>query len=276
MKIFNGKKEAEKILKKLKKQIKEKKLKPKLVVFLVGKNKASEVYVSLKQKAAEKIGVNFVLKRYSVSVSEKELVSEIKKANKDRQVSGIIVQLPLPKKFNPDKIISKIDPKKDADGFCKENVSGVLVGKNFSDPVLPKVIFYTAKKALGEKLKNKKIVALVNSKVFALGLKNFFEANKINIFTVVCKGLSKNSIKKHTKEADVLISVLGRPNFITADMLKQNVVLIDAGIAKAKGKIYGDVCFSSIKQKASFITPVPGGIGPLTVAFLMENVVFSS
>jgi len=274
MKIFDGKKESEKILNKLRLKIKKEKLSPHLAVFLIGDDKASKVYVNLKKQAAERIGVKFSLYKYKKSSDQDEIIKKIKKLNKDNEVSGIIVQLPLPEGFDTKKIISSINPRKDADGFCRENLEAFKNKKKINiKPVLPQVILYILKLAQKKDCKNKKIKVLVNSRFFGEVLKSFFSANAFELDFLLVKNISSKKLKNFTADADVLISVLGKKEFIKGDILKNGVILIDAGISKKDNKIFGDFEFESCIKKAKFITPVPGGVGPMTIAFLFKNII---
>jgi len=267
MQILDGKKEAEKILSDLKKRIAKKKLSPKLAVILIGRNRASELYVKLKTKAAEKIGGKLVLYKFGKSVAEEKIIRQIKDLNNDSSIHGIIVQLPLPKKFRTDRIIGAVSPQKDVDGFQKNS--------RFS-PVLPLAIFLALKKGV-KIFKNKKAVALVNSDVFGLTLRKFLKKNKITASYILKSEVSWQKFEERTKSADILISVCGIPHLIKSEMIKKGAVLIDAGISYAgrTRKVLGDVDRESVKDKASFLTPVPGGIGPLTVASLLKNLFYA-
>lgn len=267
MQILDGKKEAEKILSDLKKRIAKEKLSPKLAVILVGRNRASELYVKLKTKAAEKIGGKLVLYKFGKSVAEGKIIRQIKDLNNDSSIHGIIVQLPLPKKFRTDRIIGAVSPQKDVDGFQRNS--------RFS-PVLPLAIFLALKKGV-KTFKNKKAVALVNSDVFGRTLQKFLKKNKITVSYILKSEVSRQKFEERTKSADILISVCGIPYFIKSEMIKKGAVLIDVGISYAgrSRKVLGDIDRESVKDKASFLTPVPGGIGPLTVASLLKNLFYA-
>lgn len=269
MRIFNGKKEAEKILLDLKKRISKEKLKPKLAVVLVGEDKASKLYIKLKRKAAKYISIKLVLYKFKEAAVEEKIIQKIKILNNDSSIHGIIVQLPLPKKFNENKIIGAVNPKKDVDGFQKNS---------WFSPVLPSTILFTIKKAMKTSFKKKKVVALVNSKIFGQTLKSFFKKEGIELDYILRE---KHSLtfenKNKLKRSDIIITVLGSPNAIWGDMIKKKAILIDAGISKiAAKKVVGDVNRESVKEKAGFLTPVPGGIGPLTVALLLKNTYLSA
>jgi len=268
MKIFNGKKEADKILRDLKSKIKKK---PILAIIYIGQNPESDIYIKNKRTAAKKIGVMVFCYRFKEGVKEAEVIEKIKKNNNYPSVDGIIVQLPLPKKFNADKIINSIAPEKDVDGFHKVNLSLLKKGKPHFIPVLPSAIL-TALKASSKDFKEKNIVAIVNSDIFGKTLKTFFDTKEVKIKYFI----KRKGIESKLKKADVIISVCGKPGFIKGEMIKEGAILIDAGIKIVKGKLRGDVDGESVVQKVSFLTPVPGGIGPLTVALLLKNVYLAS
>ena len=255
MKIFNGKKIADGIISDLKKKIKKEKIQPRLAVISVGKNKESELFIRNKKRAAKKVGINVLHLKFKDRVQEETILRKIKELNKSSSVNGIIVQLPLPKRFNVNKIISKVASKKDVDGFKK--------GSTFSPPLISAILI--ALKNSAKDLKNKRILALVNSDIFGKNLKKSLKRERIKI------SYSKKKSPK-IRSADIIITVLGSANFIKGKMIKDGAILIDAGIKVLdKNKVVGDIDKKSVKKKASFLTPVPGGIGPLTVALLLKN-----
>ena len=281
MKLFDGKKAARKILKEIKDEIKKKKRnRPALAVILVGDDPASKLYLKLKKEAGAKIGIKVQEYLFAASTKEEEIISKIKTLNEDKKVHGIIVQLPLPAMLNQDRVIASIDPKKDADGFQKENKKFSLAREKAEprfSPVLPNAILNALSEALKNDLKNKKMVALVNSEIFGQSLKVLLEREGAQINCLVRKACVIMGVQNEVKEADVLISVRGCPRFIKGDMIKDGAILIDAGITRySDGKIVGDIDSESVKYKAAFLTPVPGGIGPLTVALLLKNVYLAS
>jgi len=259
MKIISGKKITEKILNRLKETIKQKNLKPSLAVILVGSDKASQLYLRRKKETAQRIGIRVEEYLLPAQTSEEEILSLISRLNKDEQIDGILVQLPLPPSVSVDKITQAIDLKKDVDGFR---------GGYFS-PFAGALL--TALKATKVKLKDKKIIALVNSEALGKLLQAGEKDIKIDYRIGVCPELI-NDLKK----ADVIITALGRPDLIKGSMLKKGVILIDGGIVWQKGKIKGDIDRESIKRKASWFSPVPGGVGPITVALLLNNVVLAA
>jgi len=273
MKMFDGKKVADGILKELKNNIHNDKFVPKLAIILVGKDRATKLYIKIKKQAAQRVGIIISQYNFKETVKEDEVIQKIITLNCDKSVNGIIVQLPLPKRFNSEGIISAIAPEKDVDGFHKVNRDLLKRGRNphFS-PVLPSAVLISLKaatKAFG----GKKILALVNSDVFGQALKIFLKRKKVKMNYFLRKKLSFMKLKSKLKSTDIIITVCGCPELIKGNMVKEKVILIDAGITlNSKGKVVGDVDKESVEEKASFLTPVPGGIGPLTVALLLKNV----
>lgn len=274
MRLFDGKKVSEKILAELKKKIKKENLKPKLAVILIGEDEASKIYIRLKKEATEKIGAEFELFKYSKNEKEENIVAKINELNNSASVSGIITQLPLPARFNKDKILTAIDPLKDVDGFHEENKRLFEEGKPRFMPVLPSAILFTIKDALNGEIVAKKAVALVNSDIFGNMLNLVLGKDGIDFKYKLQKVCLISGKENDLKEADIVITACGCPNLIRGEMIKQGAVLIDAGIFRtADGKITGDINRKSVENKANFLTPVPGGIGPLVIALLLKNVV---
>lgn len=295
MKLLTGKKIADKILLDLKGKIRKEKIKPGLAVVLVGKNPASETYVRIKEKAAQKAGIGFYLFRFSARTKESEVIKKIKELNRDEKISGIIVQLPLPAHLDKQKIIDIIDLQKDADGFCPENRRSFLEGSGKIYPPFPRAIMELLKSA-GKSLKNKRGLVVCNSDNFGKIMRGAMEREGIEAEYVLAeeikippsplyKGGEKNlpfqkgvpsqrgeGFLRKMKSADIIISAVGKPGIIRGEMLKKGAIVIDGGIAK-KGKcVLGDVDFESVKKVAGYLSPVPGGVGPVTVACLLENV----
>lgn len=269
MKLLKGKIIADKILSKISLEIKGGKIAPVLAVILIGKNKASETYVELKEKAARKVGIGFYLFRFSEKSKESEIIQKIKELNRNKEISGIIVQLPLPGKFNAQKIINAIDPKKDADGFHPENIKLFLQGKGSVDPVFPKAIVKMIE-SVNVDLKGKKAIVVANSEKFGRTMKVALGKDKIS-----AEYLLQKNFKKYFSVialADIIISAIGNPGVIKSGMVKKGAIVVDGGIAKKGKKVLGDVNFDSVKNVAGYLSPVPGGVGPVTVACLLENV----
>ena len=259
MRIINGRKIADKILISLKGEIQEKKLRPHLAVILIGKNPLSKFYIHLKEKTGQEIGVKVKKYVFSEKISEKKVCQTIKELNQDEKTDGILVQLPLPKRFLPDKIIPLISPKKDVDGFLPQS--------QFNPPFISAI--WQALAYTREELKNKKIISLVNSEIFGKKLQLFFKKQSLKLDYYVH---SVNSMEQ-IKNADVVITALGLSNYIKASMIKRNCILIDGGISKVKNQTIGDIDQEDVRKKAKWLSPVPGGVGPVTVACLLKNTV---
>lgn len=270
MKLLNGHKIADKIYQKIKRQLRQSpfKIKPSLAVILIGANPASRLYVTIKQERAAELGIKF--KKYLLpgSTRQSQIINLIEKLNRDKEITAILVQLPLPKKFNTQRIIAAIHHNKDADGIHPRHLE--LLKGGHTPPILPAttLAILAAIKSTRVNLKNKSIAIIGKSQIVGLPayyyLKN--KSRKINLYDSSTKNLAAKA-----KRADILIVAIGSPKFITDKYIKKNAVLIDVGINKVNGQTIGDIDFNSAKSKASFITPVPGGVGPITVACLLEN-----
>lgn len=257
--IINGKKLAEKIFREIKNDLKKMAKSPGLGVILVGNDKASKIYVSLKEKRAKELKLFFSKKTFRENTSNEDILAQIEKFNNDSSINGILIQTPLPKHLNAKKIFSAISPKKDVDGFLKN--SPII-----SPPILATV---ESLKFTGENLKNKKTALLVNSKIFG----NLLKTNLNEVFSLNSKVfLPKKENWDFVKAADVVICARGNPHFLKGDNVKAGAILIDIGITRIGNKIFGDIA-PEAQKKSSFYTPVPGGIGPLTIAFLLKNLV---
>ena len=272
--IFDGKSAKQQILANLRQGITDNQVKPVLAIILVGDDPASKLYIRLKKEAGAQIGIRVEHFIFDEHVKEEEVIEKIRQINNDSAFDGLIVQLPLPEKFDTHKIITSIDPKKDVDGFHEKNQSHE--GAHFM-PVLPKAILFTLRLAFGNNFGGRKITALVNSEIFGRVLATFLGREGIDLHYIVRTGVPAADMKAGLPTADAIISACGIPGLIEGGNIKNRAVLIDAGIARdADGIIKGDVDMESVKGKAAFLTPVPGGIGPLTVAFLLENVYLSA
>jgi len=266
MQIIDGKKIAEQILEDLAGKIKNEKIQPGLGVFLIGENKASELYVNLKKNAAEKIGIQFFLERFSESVNQAEIIAKIQEYNQNEKIHGIIVQLPLPEKFATQEIINAIDPKKDVDGFHPENKTLPAVFPEAMLELLKSTNEYVGKKA----------VVIANSETFGEKMCEVLEKEKIAAEYTLTPALSLGREKEILFKAEILISAVGKAGIIKKEMIKEGVIIIDGGITKIEDKVFGDADFDSVKEKTAFITPVPGGVGPVTIACLLRNVFLAS
>lgn len=269
IKILDGKKLAEKILNNLKKKIKEKKLKLTLAVVLVGANQISEIFINQKRMACEKVGVNFKLFKFPSKIKKQKLKKEIEKIVKRREISGVIVQLPLPKNFVPEEFLNLIPEEKDLDVLSEKSLGKFYQGVL---PVLPPTVsgILCLLKNYQIKLTGKNIVIVGAGRLvgFPLALQLLRGKATVSVLNEFTK-----DTPSFTKKADILISAVGKPNLIKDKMVKKGVIVIDAGSSFYGGKLVGDIDFKSVSEKASYITPVPGGVGPMTVACLIENLI---
>jgi len=281
-KILNGKEIAKKIREEIKKEVEDLKRRygvtPGLVTILVGKDPASLSYVTSKQKVAQELGFYSVDERLPEDISERDLLRIIEKYNLSSEIHGILVQLPLPKHIDEKKIIYSIDPKKDVDGFHPYNMGRLLIGDPTFIPCTPYGIVIMLKEA-GVKVEGSEVVILGRSNIvgkpLAVLLMQKFNMTG-NATVTICHTKTRDLIF-HTKRADILIVAIGQPRFIKEDMIKKGAVIIDVGVNKigttpdGKNILCGDVDFERVKEKASLITPVPGGVGPMTITMLMKN-----
>ncbi len=281
MKILNGKEIADKILADLKNKISAESLHPGLGVVLAGSDEASKIYVDLKGKAAERIGINFQKIEMLESASEEAVLEEIEKLNQDSKINGIIVQLPLPSHLDKIKIIQAIDAKKDVDGFHDENIKLFFAGKERFFPVFPKAILELIKSVETHcnaclsgrqaSLRGKKAIIICNSQEFGKTMQAALKTEKISSQYFFQDDVQDGLVD--LQEADILITACGKPNLISGEMLKDGVIIIDGGITRVGDKVVGDVGFASVQNLNGYLSPVPGGVGPVTIACLLQNVV---
>ena len=273
MKIIDGKKISEKVLEEVKTDIEKFKLKkitPTLAIILVGNDTASKVYVKNKTIACQKVGVDCQEYFLDQNTSEEELINLIDKLNKDDLVHGILLQSPVPKHINIDNVFEKINPLKDVDGFNPINYGKLLIGKeNLTSCTSLGIVRLLEEENI--EIRGKNVVIIGRSNIVSKPL-SLCMLNRDATITV-CHSKTVD-LKEHTKTADILISAVGKPAFVTSDMVKDGAVVIDVGINRLEdGTLCGDVDFDKVKDKCSYITKVPGGVGPMTVAYLMKNVV---
>ena len=272
-KILDGKAVSQRIKDELKievESIKAKGVNPGLAVVIVGDNPASRVYVNSKKKACAEIGIASFEYALEESTTEEELLALVRKLNDDNTVNGILVQLPLPKHINEETIINAITPEKDVDAFHPVNVGKIMIGNFDFLPCTPAGVMELIKESNIE-LEGKKCVVVGRSNI--VGKPQSMLLLHKNATVTICHSRTKN-LAEECRQADVLVVAVGRANMITGDMVKEGAVVIDVGMNRLPDKkLCGDVDFESVSKVASYITPVPGGVGPMTIATLMKNTV---
>lgn len=271
--LIDGKKLSKKIRENLKiecEELKKDGILPKLAVIMVGNDSASKIYVKNKSKACQETGIEFEEFLLDENTTQKELEDLIENLNKDETIHGILLQSPIPKNLDINRAFEKISPSKDVDGFNPVNVGKLALNLDTFVSCTPYGIM---------KMFEEYNIDLTGKEVVIVGRSNIVGKPMIqctlnkNATVTVCHSKTKN-LKEHTKRADILISAIGKPNFITSDMVKENSTIIDVGINRTdEGKIVGDVKFDDVKNKVGYITPVPGGVGPMTITMLINNVI---
>ena len=274
--LMNGKELAKKIRENLKiecEELRENGIKSKLAVIMVGENEASKIYVRNKSRACDEVGIKYEEYLLDVQTTQKGLITLIEKLNQDETINGILLQSPIPDNLDINEAFRTISPEKDVDGFHPVNVGKLVLNQDTYVSCTP----YGIMKIFEEyniDLCGKNVVILGRSNIVGKPLIHCC-LNK-NATVTTCHSKTKN-LKEISKNADILISAIGKSNFVTADMVKENAVVIDVGINRLEnGKITGDVDFENVKDKVDYITPVPGGVGPMTIAMLMNNVIKST
>jgi len=269
--IIDGKKEAEILREEIKKEIISIKNKtnkiPGLAVILIGDFAPSQIYVKNKEKISKEVGINSNVIKYSKDVSEEEILKKIKELNNDKNVSGILVQLPLPDQISKKKIINLIDPLKDVDGFSPVNVGNLASGYNAIVPCTPLGCLLLIKK-VEKNLSGKHAVIIGRSNLNGKPIAQLLL--KENCTVTITHSKTRN-LKEECLKADILIAAVGVANLVKKDWVKNGSIIIDVGINKQGDKIVGDVSFEEVKDKVKAITPVPGGVGPMTIACLLKN-----
>ena len=273
MKLIDGKAISDKIKSNLKDEVKKLKAKgitPGLAVLLVGDDPASHTYVKMKESACEKTGIYSIVHKMPSDISQEKIIQTIQMMNKNPNIDGILVQLPLPKHIDSNLILQTIDPKKDVDGFHPYNVGKLTLGLDGFVPCTPLGVMYMLKEYdIDPKGLDVCVVGasnIVGKPMHNLLLNEFATVDICHIYT--------KDLKEHTKRADMVIVGVGKPNLITADMVKDGAIVIDIGINRLEdGRLVGDVDFENVSKKCSYITPVPGGVGPMTIAMLLQNTI---
>ena len=269
--IIDGKKEAAILREEIKNEIANLKKKtnkvPGLTVILIGEFAPSQMYVRNKEKNSKEVGINSNVIKYPSDVSEKEVLNKIEELNKDKNISGILVQLPLPNQINKEKIINAIDPLKDVDGFNPVNVGNLASGYKAIVPCTPLGCLLLIKK-VEKNLTGKHAVIIGRSNLNGKPMAQLLL--KENCTVTIVHSKSKN-LQNECLKADILVAAVGVPNLVKKDWVKNDAIVIDVGINKVDNKIIGDVNFDEIKDNVKAITPVPGGVGPMTIACLLSN-----
>ena len=268
--IINGKELAKEVRLNLKEKVEKEKLTPKLAVILCGDNEASKVYVRNKSKACDEVGVKFEEFLLPNTTTQKELLDLIDRLNEDEKVDGILLQSPIPKGLNIEEAFERIKPEKDVDGFNPYNVGKLCIGEDGFVPCTPLGIMKMFEK-YNIDLEGKKAAIVGRSNIVGKPMAQCLLSK--NATVTICHSRTKD-LKEELKDADVVIAAVGKREIIKADMIKDGAVVIDVGMNRNdEGKLCGDVDFEEVSKKASYITPVPGGVGPMTIAMLMNNVV---
>lgn len=282
-KILSGTETAKVIRQELTQEVAELKAKhnvvPGLVTILVGEDPASQSYVTAKNKTAKELGIYSEQNTLPAETTEADLLACVEKYNKDPKINGILVQLPLPKHINEAKVLFAIDPNKDVDGFHPVNVGKMVLGEQCFLPCTPHGILELLVRA-GVETKGAEVVVVGRSNIVGKPIANLMlQKRSAGDATVTLCHTRTKDMAAHTKRADIIIAAVGVPKLITADMVKDGVVIIDVGVNRigmtesGKAILAGDVDFEAVKEKASCITPVPGGVGPMTITMLMKNTV---
>ncbi len=284
--LLDGKQTADQvkleIAEKVKSIVEKSGKRPHLAAILVGNDGASQTYVGHKEKACAQVGFKSTLLRFDSTITQEFLISEIKKINEDKDIDGLIVQLPLPKHIDEQAIIEAIDPKKDVDGFHPENVGRMVIGlPSFVSATPDGIMELLARYEIDTK--GKHCVILGRSNIVGRPMSNLLsqKSNPGDCTVTMCHSRTKD-IKSHTLQADIIVAALGVPEFLKGDMVKEGAVVIDVGITRVEAdtktgfRLVGDVKFDEVAPKCSYITPVPGGVGPMTIVSLLKNTLKAS
>ena len=269
-KILDGKTMSEELKSNIARRVaamREKGVIPGLAVILAGDDPASEIYVRNKGKGCEEVGMFSRTIRMGADVSQEELEAEIQRLNEDPAIHGILVQLPLPGHLNEEAALSRILPEKDVDGFHLINAGRLMTGAEGVIPCTPKGVLHMIR-ATGEPLSGKEAVVIGRSNI--VGKPMAMLPLRENCTVTICHSRTRN-LAEHTRRADILVAAVGKARFVTADMVKPGAIVIDVGINRVDGKVCGDVDFDAVRERAGWITPVPGGVGKMTIAMLLAN-----
>lgn len=274
--LLDGKALAELISKETAKRVADIKAKrakaPGLAVILVGEDPASQIYVNNKQKACNKLGINSFIQKLPDTISQERIIDHIKELNNDENVDGILVQLPLPKGIDTNKVINSISPEKDVDGFHPINAGKLLRGENCLEPCTPKGIIRLVEHT-GVAITGKKVCVIGRSNIVGKPISLMFLKRDATVTMCHTKTIELDKI---AAEADILIVAAGRPKVIDEKYIKEGAIVIDVGINRTANGLCGDVDFEKVYGKAGWLTPVPGGVGPMTIAMLLENTIIAA
>ena len=266
--IMDGKKVSSEIIENIKEDINKLNIKIGFAVIWIGNDPASNIYVNNKIKKCENVGINAELYHLDENIEETEVLSLIDKLNNRDDIHGILLQSPTPNHIDINKCFNKINYKKDIDGFSRESAGNLFLGNPSFISCTPKGIVKLLE-YYNIDLKGKNVCIINRSNIVG---KPLFHLLIDKDATVTMCHSKTNNLKEHTKMADIVISAVGKPKFITSDMIKNDAIVIDVGISRVNGKVVGDVDFDEVVKKLSYITPVPGGVGPMTIAMVLENI----
>lgn len=266
--VIDGKAVSAQVKEQVRAEIEREGLKVGLAVVIVGNNQASRVYVNNKKKACEVCGIKSYEYALPEETTEEQLLELVDTLNADKNINGILVQLPLPKQINEEKIIERISPEKDVDAFHAVNVGKIMIGNYAFLPCTPAGVMELIH-STGTEVSGKECVVIGRSNIVGKPMAMLLLHE--NATVTICHSRTKN-LAEVCRRADILVSAVGRADFVTADMVKEGAVVIDVGMNRdAENKLCGDVKYDEVEKKASYITPVPGGVGPMTIAMLMKN-----
>ena len=268
MVLLDGKKVSEEIIEKIKNEIDDRSLKLTLAIIWIGNNESSQIYIQNKVKKCDYVGIKTEVYHLEDGISEKEVLDLINELNNRDDINGIILQSPTPKHINVINCLNKIDYREDVDGFSINSVGNLYLDNPFFTSCTPKGIIRLLE-YYGIELCGKNVVIINRSNIVGKPLMHLLLAKDATV--TICHSKTTN-LEKFTKNADIVITAVGIPNFITKDMIKDNAIVVDVGISRVNGKVVGDVDFVNVAPKTSYISPTPGGVGPMTIAMILENV----
>lgn len=265
--ILDGKATADRRLEKLKKEIQVSGITPRLATLIVGKDPGSQLYIRMKHRACERVGIGSILVELPEEATTEDVVEDVRRLGEDPSIDGILVQLPLPRHVDQEKVIAAIPPEKDVDGFAPLSLGSLLSGNPLFSPCTPLgIMVLLAEYGITAEGSD----AVVVGRSLEVGRPMAILLLNAGATVTICHSKTRDLAEK-TRSADILVSAVGKPGFITAPMVREGAVVIDVGISQVGGKTRGDVDFPAVEPRARAITPVPGGVGPMTIAMLMEN-----